>query len=335
MIAKYASLVKRLALPNVCGVFLLAQAISANAGTFPVAPKDANLLVQQEAFTEALGLVGQLVGPSPNPIPWSGTVSDDKWSLRTGFVPYNTGSLLLNYSGTYDHATDIIAWEGSLRYSIGDIENSSGSLEWTDSGSYTDASVDGFWKSIKNGFVSLAKTGLKIQAGWSADGVQGVAIAFGADIKKTSMASVMAVCGVVKIMGGQCELNNINSGAPIADSNTSITRSTSPLTLEATVTSNLIRSPLFPPFESPFPIDAPGLLLTPDPAYPGVMVVSQGLARWNNPGDYDNPGASITVEGTATVSTLVPEPDSISLVYSSIFGLIVFYFRGIRLLGKN
>src|SRR5262249_55407855 len=58
-------------------------------------------------------------------------------------------------------------------------------------------------------------------------------------------------------------------------------------------------SPVVPPFKPPFPISAPGLLLFPNPNYPGVVVNSQGVVI----GSFSD--ISVSVNGTVVV-TLAP-----------------------------
>lgn len=122
----------------------LALVSPVNAGPLgALLPKDANHFVLQEVHVNALGIVGLLFGDDPqNNLAWSGTFSDGQWTYGMS-APYRDGLLVMDYSGALDIQSDLITWAGT-----GSFTNPVGSLSWTEQGSYTDATVDGFWSSL-------------------------------------------------------------------------------------------------------------------------------------------------------------------------------------------
>jgi hypothetical protein len=284
----------------------LAQFSQANAGVIPLPPKDANLFVQQEVMVEALGQVGQLIGEDSRPIPWSGTIRDDGWTLST-FSPYKNGTLFLSYSGSLDPVSDIATWSGSGDYRVGDPEFGS-SLTWNDSGSYTDATKDGFWNKVIKFVAHTVITGLTVAAAIGVVGAQVV-----------SLTPPLTALGVAGLAGVSVSAVTGLALAGIA-ANAAVDKAFSESEKVATVKSKEALSSAAPPFESPFPIDAPDLLVTPNPNYPGITVLSDGIVQ----GDYAD--LSVSVTGTATIAAAAPEPGSLMLLGSGIVTLLGYAY---------
>jgi hypothetical protein len=268
----------------------------------PLPPKDANLFVQQKVLVEALGQVGQLIGEDSAQIPWSGTIRDNGWTLDI-FTPYKNGTLFLSYSGSLDPASDIATWSGSGDYRVGDPEFGS-SLTLNDSGSFTDATKDGFWNKVIKFVAHTVVTGLTVAAIIGVVGAQFVSL--------TPPFTPLGVAGLAGV--SVSAVTGLAVGGIAA--NAAVDKLFSETEKVATVKSTEALSSASPPFESPFPIDAPDLLLTPNPNYPGITVLSDGIVQ----GDYANLSASVT--GTATIAAAVPEPGSLILLGSGIVTLL-------------
>src|ERR1700730_10140135 len=112
----------------------------------PLLAKDANYFVMQEVHASALGNVAVLLGADPtSPLPWSSTVSDTGWTYQLLSAPYRDGRLSMGYAGTFDPAQDVISWHGE-----GTFVKNQGSVTWTETVTYEDATVDGYFRKLFN-----------------------------------------------------------------------------------------------------------------------------------------------------------------------------------------
>jgi hypothetical protein len=162
-----------------------------------ILPKDANLFVLQEAVAQELAFLGALVGGDPNRrMPWSGTISDAGWTYHLS-SPYRDGQLSLDYVGTFNQSSDIISWVGTLNFRGGTDPRPIVAI--TTTGTYTDATVDGFWDTLDLVLtaleISLIRTD-EILIPFATVGVQGVGLVGtvgpGTDILGTSILIVTA-----------------------------------------------------------------------------------------------------------------------------------------------
>jgi hypothetical protein len=292
----------------VCGIFLSLHASLVNAEVTSLPQKDANLYMQQEVLVSTLGLLGQLVGDDPKGhISWSAAITDAGWSLTVGACPttgcaqpcidpatcntnYRDGHLQMSYRGSLDKASDVIIWTGG-----GSFTNASGSVAWTQHGSYTHATVatsDGFFSSAYHYVVRKAGGAIRALVDISIGGAQLAAViatpppitlAAGVELIAASSAAVAGVTASAHDNGQEIVVEKIpmKRGLPV------------------TILSTVQQAPAFPPFVEGFPIFAPGLLLTPNPGYPGVVVISRGKVN----GDYRN--EVVSVDGTTNSSSCV------------------------------
>jgi len=261
----------------------------ASAGT--ILPKDANLLVQQEAAAQDLALLGRFIGASNTALPWSGTISDNGWTYSLS-SPYLNGLLTVNAGGMFNNLTDTISWTSSLNFS--GSTDPRRIVNISTRGTYTAATVDGFWDTVSD--------------------VLGVLEVGAAVLHET--ATIVFVAGTEAVQIPEEGLAGLGPEL--------IHQSTDFVEGDIEETENELRSDGLKEtngavrFEENFgPSRGPGLRLPtpfPQPPFAAVQVVSLGQLS----GNYAN--ASVSISGTASVSD-VPEPSSVALTLLGIGGL--------------
>lgn len=281
-------MLKQIGVHILCGIFLLTQVSPANAGTIP--PKDANLTIQQEVALSTLGLVAALVGKDPRALPWSGRISDSRWTYNVR-TPYRDGDLVLRIRGTLDDEADVIFWKGRGRFT-----NQFGSLSWRERGRYTDATVDGFFRKVVRLVARTAVGVVAVVATVSVVGVQAATVTATAGLGTgIALGSVGSIGGIAA--GAGAAFYAIDKALPDENGNTM-------------VTSSLQHSSLDPPFRSPFRIRIPGLLRNPNPNYRPVF--ASQVSRIEN---YANPSVSVSGNADTTAGGLLVTVDGVDAIF--------------------
>lgn len=292
-------MLKQIGVIILSSVILFTQVSSVTAGTVPVPPKDANLFVQQEVALSTLGLVATLVGKDNSILPWSGKISRSHWTYNVR-APYRDGHLILHYRGTLHHHKDVITWKGRTRFT-----NQFGSLLWHERGSYTDATVDGFFRKFVKVVAKAAVATVAVAATLVVGGTQITAGAASCTPPATAScipvatglfgASALAISGITK--GAGAAFDSIDKSLPDENGNTM-------------VTSSQQLSSLNLPFKPPFPIRIPGLLQNPEPNYPPVF--TSLISRFKN---FINPIVSVSGNADVTAGGLLVNVDGVDAIF--------------------
>jgi hypothetical protein len=102
--------------------------------------------------------------------------------------PYRDVQLAMNYVASLDHVSDTITWSGNVSFA-----NSAGSLSWDEDGSYTDATVDGFFSKLAKAVVKIVKQAATITTAFGLGGPEAAAVVAGVDFKKALLASALGL----------------------------------------------------------------------------------------------------------------------------------------------
>ncbi|WP_435008106.1 PEP-CTERM sorting domain-containing protein [Tundrisphaera lichenicola] len=247
-------------------------------------PKDANLFVQQEAVAQDLALFSSLVGVDSGRIMnWSGSISDTGWAYNLS-SDYLDGHLNLSYNGIFNALTDVISWTGNLSYT-----GALGDFTIMTNGTYSDATVDGFWDTLAQVGVGLiGVVGVVGTVGIQALSTGGSFGTLGAPAAGVSTAAITGITTITVAV-----ITNMNKKE------------------DGKVDTKLQQQSYNPPFVPPFPLPGP---FPPPPTKP-IDVVSTGQLA----GNYSDP--SVSISGTILIRP-VPEPGSMVLLGVGMLGLI-------------